>query len=357
MVRYDRDNAKYSVAGKIIRLIAISGLATDKAAYLIDGYSNEVIRRRIYTLQHYGLIKRKHGYMQLKNLKKTYPEIEPYVDDIPKETVEWGLQRAKTASNPSDKQRLGNNSEIACHIINLNEEIFTRTSEIKERGYVSSINIKKEFQINDLARTRAKGMLIDRTYNMSFVFYYINERDLKIYEMGIENRYKSLSKTKQMFNVFVMNKIEKIYNLFELEVNEKKKGSRARKITLDKIRGEKTLIFPNIKTTHNLMRFYFLPGMVNVINRLYPKNHNKMSEVDLIDGNNATFYFLYPDLHRLRRIYLIMQGDKYESYNIITLIDYKDMIEGIKERLGIEIGTTYITLDEIENKIIGRQDT
>ena len=353
--RYDKENKPYTVFGQILNLVAVNGLVSIKAILLLSDYTNATLNNKMYSLQQLGWINKRKEYVSLKNLNKTYKEIKTYIPNLDREIVEGGLKKAKSTSNIRAKERLGGSSEITAHILNMNIGVYYELEDIDKKGYIISSYMKKEVRSDDISRTRVIGFLIDKENSVSYNFYKICESELYAIQKNAEKNIKKLIKVDRQIDVIVMDRLDKIVNLFTKKTRFEDKESEIRhlkkELMLDKLE-ETVLIYPNTKQTHRLMEITFMAGYKDAIERLFPKNHHRQIEVDLIEGDTYTLYFLYPNVKRLYRFYKLMYREP-RNYRIVTFEDYKDIVKSLNEELGIEIEIITYTVDEIIEKIIG----
>lgn len=343
MLRYDKANRTESVTGQIIRVIALNGVVSIKAILLIRDYADSTIERRIYKLQQLGLIKKKDGMCQLKNLKKTYQYIKCYVPDIPREVIEENLRKAKSTQHKIARERLGKSSEVTTHILNMDIPIVYNLNELENEGYIISSYYKREIDNKDIARSRIIGTLINKKQNTSYSFYYVNETNLNVIHKETEKNYKKYLPTKINRDVIILNKPECVSNMF----------SRERGQMLEKMDAG-VLVYPNIKSAYELMELTLQPQFSETVGKLFPRNHNRKYEADIIDEEADLYvlHFLYPDIQRLKRFYLMMNNEIHH-YKIVTFKEYDSMIEGMEEELGITIERELHTVDDIIGRILG----
>lgn len=341
----NKNNDEMTVTDEIIELLAYSGRASRRAICNIKDASDNYLINKMFKLVQIGLVKKNKDLFQLKNISSNYKDIEFFIPYIPKEIIEENLKRAKANTQQAARERIGYSSEIISHILNMDISICQNFNEIEDKGYVVSADIKKSATNNDIVRSRVMGVLVDKNNDIGFKFYYCNKTALQVLNREAESKMESLIPTEIKQDIIILNDLSAAPNLF-------KKEKEKRDIMLDKMRTE-VLVYPNNKNTYSLMEQTMYPYFRDLVTKAYPKNHELMYEADIIDEANDKYamYFIYPDIQRLRRFYLMMRREPH-NYQIITLKEYEPLIKSIKEELDFEIEQTYLELDEVINKIL-----
>lgn len=343
MKNYDKDNREYSTTGQILNLIAVNGLATIKSIYLIKDYTDSTLKTRMYKLIQLGLIKKSDNMCQLKNIKNTYDDIKYYVPNIPVEIIEERQGKARGTHHKVARERLGKSSEVVSHIFNMEIPIaYSIFDNNLTKKYIISSYIKKELNNQDISRSRAMGVLINK--DIAYIFYYINSKPLTVINKEAEYSLKKNIDAKIKTDVIVINNPRSTVNLFVKERNKE--------LMLDKM-GREVLMYPNIKTAYEIMELTMLVQFRDEIEKRFKRNHETSLEADVIeeDKDRYTLYWFYPDIQRLRRFYLMMYHEIH-NYKIVTFEEYREVIEGIEEMLDIKIEKELYSVEDIEEKLL-----